>query len=174
MYLSKCDGRRRGHGDSLRIGFHIVRSIDRNHNQSNNKNNFSLSFHLASCITSIYASPSLTPEEEYTLLDGYAFQLQSQGLWEWAVYVFLCVLSDKADAPSKWRTQRAKALVLQNYYEGNDSNAKKREFLENLGVSTDWFEEAACYRSFTSGDTYEYISHSLKLDADKASKVLES
>ena len=40
-------------------------------------------------------------------------------------------------------------------------------------MSTDWFEEAACYRSFTSGDTYEYISHSLKLDPDKASKVLE-
>ena len=140
---------------------------------TNDPNNFSLSFHLASCITSIYSSPSLTPEEEYTLLDGYAFQLQSQGLWEWAVYVFLCVLSDDAGSPSIWRTQRAKSLVLQNYCEGNGANAKKREFLENLGVSSDWFEEAACYRSFTSGDTFGYVSHSLNLDADKASKVLE-
>jgi len=136
-------------------------------------NNFSLSFHLASCITSIYNSPSLSPEEEYTLLDGYAFQLQSIGLWEWAVYVFLCVLSGGKGAPSMWRVQRAKSLVLQNYFEDDSANAKKRKFLEKLGLPSEWFEEASCYRSFTSGDTYGYIAHSLNLDADKASKILE-
>jgi len=136
-------------------------------------NNFSLSFHLASCITSIYESPSLSPEEEYTLLDGYAFQLQSFGLWEWAAYVFLCVLSNGKDAPSMWRVQHAKSLVLQNYFEDDSVNAKKRKFLEKLGLSSDWFEEASCYRSVSTGDTFGYIAHSLNLDPDKASKVLE-
>jgi nuclear pore complex protein Nup98-Nup96 len=136
-------------------------------------NNFSLSFHLTSCITSIYASPSLSPEEEYTLLDGYAFQLQSLGLWEWAAYVFLCVLSDTTHATSMWRIERAKSLVLQNYFDDDNVNAKKRQFLEKLGLPSDWFEEASCYRSFTTGDTYGYIAHSLNLDPEKAAKVLE-
>ena len=140
---------------------------------TNDPSNFSLSFHLVSCITSIYSSPSLSPEEEYTLLDGYAFQLQSQGLWEWAVYVFLCVLSDRTDGPSLWRIQHTKSLVLQNYFEDDNVNAKKRKFLEKLGLPSDWFEEASCYRSFIAGDTYGYIAHSLNLDPEKASKVLE-
>jgi len=136
-------------------------------------NNFSLSFHLTSCITSIYASPSLSPEEEYTLLDGYAFQLQSLGLWEWAVYVFLCVLSDTARATSMWRIQRAKSLVLQNYFDDDNANAKKRLFLEKLGLPSNWFEEASCYRSFSTGDTFGYIAHNLNLDPEKATKILE-
>jgi len=136
-------------------------------------NNFSLSFHLTSCITSIYASPSLSPEEEHTLLDGYAFQLQSLGLWEWAVYVFLCVLSDTTHATSMWRIERAKSLVLQNYFDDDNVNAKKRQFLEKLGLPSAWFEEASCYRSFTTGDTFGYIAHSLSLDPEKATKVLE-
>lgn len=135
-------------------------------------NNFSLSFHLASCITSLYASPTLSLEEECTLLDGYAFQLQTVGLWEWAVYVFLCVLCDKTHATSTWRIQRAKSLVLQNYFE-DDSHTKKRLFLEKLGLPSDWFEEALCYRSLTTGDTFGYIRHSLNLDPEKAIKVLE-
>jgi len=121
----------------------------------------------------MYQSPSLNPEEEYTLLDGYAFQLQSLGLWQWAVYVFLCVLSDKTRVASSWRIQRAKSLVLQNYCDGNGENAKKRLFLENLGLPSGWFEEALCYRSFTTGDTFGYIAHNLSLDADEATKVLE-
>jgi len=140
---------------------------------TNDPNNFSLSFHLASCISSIYASPSLTPEEEYTLLDGYAFQLQSLGLWQWSVYVFLCVLTDSTNETSAWRIQRAKSLVLQYYFDDNNANTKKRQFLEKLGLPSEWFDEASCYRSFSNGDTYGYIAHSLNLDPDKASKVLE-
>jgi len=137
-------------------------------------NNFSLSFHLTSCITSIYSSPSLSLEEEHTLLDGYAFQLVSQGLWEWAVYIFLCILCNRKVAPSRmWRIQRAKSLVLQSYSEDNAANIEKRKFLEKLGLPSEWFEEAASYRSFAAGDTYKYIAHSLNLDPEKASKVLE-
>lgn len=135
-------------------------------------NNFSLSFHLASCITSVYESPSLNPEEECMLLDGYAFQLQSRGLWEWAVYVFLCVLRNTTQS-SLWRIQRAKSLVLQNYFDGDDVNSEKRQFLEKLGLPSDWFEEASSYRSLTTGDAFGYIAHNLNLDSEKATKVLE-
>ena len=136
-------------------------------------NNYSLSFHLTSCITSIYATPSFSLEAEHTLLDGYAFQLQSLGLWEWAVYIFLCVLSDTTNASPTWRIQRAKSLVLQNYFDDDNVNSKKRKFLEKLGLPSNWFDEAACYRSFSTGDTFGYIAHSLNLDPEKASKVLE-
>jgi len=134
--------------------------------------NFSLSFHLTSCITAMFDSPSLNPEEENAILDGYAFQLQSLGLWQWAVYVILCVLSDKIPGPSFWRVQRAKSLVLQNYND-DDDNLKHRDFLQDLGVPFSWFEEALCYRSSTTGNTFAYINHNLNLDVDKAIKVLE-
>jgi nuclear pore complex protein Nup98-Nup96 len=141
---------------------------------TNDPNNFSLSFHLVSCITSVYEYPSLSAVEEYTLLDGYAFQLQSLGLWEWAVYVFLCVLCDTTQTTtSMWRIQHAKSVVLQNYDDDDDKNANKRNFLEQLGVPSHWFEEAACYRSFTRGDTFGYIQHSIGLDPEKATNVLE-
>ena len=136
--------------------------------------NFSLSFHLTSCITAMYRSPSLTPEEEYTILDGYAFQLQSLGLWEWAVYVFLCVLSGgESSLSSSWRIQHAKSLVLQNFNNDDESN-KKRLFLEKgLEVPSDWFEEAMCYRSNATGDVLGYITHQFKLDEVKGTKVIE-
>ena len=135
--------------------------------------NFSLSFHLASCISATYTSVSLSPEEEFTLLDGYAFQLQSIGRWEWAVYVILCVLSHTKHESYMWRIQRAKALVLQNFVIDDSVNAEKRQFLEKLGLPSQWFEEAASYRSLTSGDTYGYITHSVHLDPEKATKILE-
>ena len=135
--------------------------------------NFSLSFHLASCITSIYATPSLSNEDEHTLLDGYAFQLQSYGLWEWAVYVFLCVLSNAAHGTMTWRIQRAKSLVLQNYVEDDGVNAKKRQFLEKVGLPSEWFDEASSYRSLSVGDTFGHIAHSLSLDPEKGVGVLE-
>lgn len=136
-------------------------------------NNFSLSFHLASCVTSIYATPSLSTEDEHTLLDGYAFQLQSYGLWEWAAYVFLCVLSKTTHGTTAWRIQRAKSLVLQNYFDDEGVNKKKREFLEKVGLPSEWFDEASSYRSLNMGDTFRYIAHSLSLDPEKAVGVLE-
>eukprot|EP00536_Pseudo-nitzschia_multiseries_P003763 jgi/Psemu1/64310/estExt_Genemark1.C_590048 len=140
---------------------------------TDDRNNFSLSFHLTSCITSIFEAASLTPEQECTLLDGYAFQLQSRGLWEWAVYVFLCVLSGIDSVPSTWRIQRAKDLILQNYCDGRDNNAMKRQFLENLGLPYHWFEEALSYRSRISGDDFGYIEHKLNVDITEGTKILE-
>merc|ERR1712238_212204 len=136
--------------------------------------NFSLSFHLTSCITAMYSSNSifLTPEEEYTIIDGYAFQLQSLGLWEWAVYVFLCVLSGESSLSSSWRSQHAKSLILQNFNK-DDESAKKRFFLESLEVPSDWFEEALCYRSNTTSDVLGYITHSFQLDKVKGTKFIE-
>merc|ERR1712238_626268 len=134
--------------------------------------NFSLSFHLTSCISAMYSSNSifLTPEEEYTIIDGYAFQLQSLGLWEWAIYVFLCVLSGESSLSSSWRSQHAKSLILQNFNK-DDESAKKRFFLESLEVPSDWFEEALCYRSNTTGDVLGYITHSFQLDKFKFWRV---
>mmetsp|Transcript_1465 Transcript_1465/g.1626 ORF Transcript_1465/g.1626 Transcript_1465/m.1626 type:complete len:1759 (-) Transcript_1465:394-5670(-) len=136
--------------------------------------NFSLSFHLTSCISAMYSSNSifLTPEEEYTIIDGYAFQLQSLGLWEWAVYVFLCVLSGESSLSSSWRSQHAKSLILQNFNK-DDESAKKRFFLESLEVPSDWFEEALCYRLNTTGDVLGYITHSFQLDKVKGTKFIE-
>jgi len=142
---------------------------------SQDSKNFSLSFHLTSCINAMYRSNSifLTPEEEYAIIDGYAFQLQSLGLWEWAVYVFLCVLSGESSFSSSWRTQHAKSLVLQNFNK-DDESAKKRFFLETyLEVPSDWFEEALCYRLNTTGDVLGYITHRFKLDEVKGAKVIE-
>mmetsp|Transcript_1191 Transcript_1191/g.2551 ORF Transcript_1191/g.2551 Transcript_1191/m.2551 type:complete len:1749 (+) Transcript_1191:347-5593(+) len=140
---------------------------------TDDRNNFSLSFHLTSCITSIFKAASLTPEQECTLLDGYAYQLQSHGLWEWAVYVLLCVLSDSNSVKPAWRVQRAKDLILQNYCDGGDKNAKKRDFLENLGLPFHWFEEALSYRCRMTGDDFGYIEHKLNADINEGTKVLE-
>jgi len=137
------------------------------------RNNFSLSFHLTSCITSIYESASLTSEQECTLLDGYAYQLQSRGLWEWAIYVFLCVLSDNTNLVSTWRIKRAKDLVLQSYCDNCDENAEKRHFLENLGLPFHWFEEALSYRSLGTGNDFGYIEHKLNVDINEGTQVLE-
>lgn len=137
------------------------------------RNNFSLSFHLASCVTSVYESVPLTAEEECTLLDSYAYQLQTLGLWEWAVYIFLCVLSKKTDVPSMWRCQRVKSLLLQNYFHDNDVNAKKREFLVTLGLPSSWFEEALSYRYLTMGNVFGYITHKVNLSFDDGTKALE-
>lgn len=134
--------------------------------------NFSLSFHLTSCITAMYRSPVLSQLEEHTILDGYAFLLQSIGLWEWGVYVFLCVLSTPAGELS-WRVQRAKSLVLQNFNSGEESLEKGKFLKEHLGLPISWFEEALCYRSLNSGEVLEYISNKFKLDKKEGLKVVE-
>jgi hypothetical protein len=89
----------------------------------------------------MYRSPVLSQLEEHTILDGYAFLLQSIGLWEWGVYVFLCVLSAPAGELS-WRVQRAKSLVLQNFNSGKESLEKGKFLKEHLDLPISWFEEA--------------------------------
>lgn len=120
----------------------------------------------------MYRSSSLTPLEEHTIIDGYAFLLLSLGLWEWAVYVFLCVLSAPG-RESSCRIQRAKSLVLQNFNRNKESLEKGKFLMETLCLPQAWFQEARAHRALNSGDALEYITYKLKLDEQEGIKVIE-
>ncbi len=131
---------------------------------------FSLSFHLAAAISAIGCSAPLSQVEEMTLIHGYAAQLLAAGMWEWAVYVLMCRLGQVSQSVSRWKQQRAKDLVLQNY---RSVTIDRRTFLENVGVPSVWFDEALALQCATNGDAVGYLSYMVKVDPDEACASLE-
>lgn len=132
---------------------------------------FSLAFHLAAAISAIGCSMPLSEVEEQILIDGYAAQLAAAGQWEWAVYTLMCRFGQTSDVVTRWKRNRAKTMVLQNYR--RNSNAQ-RGFLESFGVPCVWFDEALALQCATNGDVFGYLSHLVKVNADDACASLET
>lgn len=132
---------------------------------------FSLSFHLAAAISAMGGSSPLSVVEEQNLIDGYAAQLTTQGHWEWAVYVSLCILC--SPQPSAWKAKKAKSLVIQNFKETSSEEVTRRRFLEGVGVPSAWFEEALALRCATNGDSYGYLNHMVQVSTDETCTTLE-
>ncbi|KAL3914667.1 MAG: hypothetical protein SGARI_000004 [Bacillariaceae sp.] len=121
---------------------------------------FSLAFHLASAISGMRGQPRLALEEEESLIDGLKAQLLAMGVWEWSVYVSLCVLNPQNLTSSQisWRLKQAKSLVIQNYQEGDTG---KSEFLKSIGVPTEWLSQALAYRNKANGDVLGFLRHTI-------------
>ena len=80
--------------------------------------------------------------------------------------------TSKSDS-DRWRKTRAKSLVLQNFRDDSPLSADKRGFLRELGVPSEWFDEALALRCAVSGDAFGYIKHMAAFDPSEACKSLE-
>jgi nuclear pore complex protein Nup98-Nup96 len=136
-----------------------------------------LSFHLVCAISSLARNLSgpfaLSPFEAEYIMDGYETQLTMQGAWEWAVFVSLCRIGEGAPEIQRWKTKRAKNLVLRHYHDGDRQSELRRDFLERkVGVPSRWFEEALCYRAASNGDYIRCIEHANAFDAELGQAAL--
>lgn len=130
---------------------------------------FNLSFHLASAISAASSDHNgqfkLPAFEAEYIIDGYEAQLSMEGAWEWAVFVSLCHIGDGAPNIQHWKIKRAKNLVLRHYQSGDRRAQFRRDFLERkVGVPSQWFEEALCYRAAANGDVVKCIDHACAFD----------
>jgi len=139
------------------------------------RNDFSASFHLSAAISAMGLS-SLSPVEENLIVDSVGSQLISAGRWEWAVYSQLCSIGGVSitGALVESRKRRAKNIVIQFFDPSSDSLAAgRRTFLEDVGVPSEWFNEALSYRCAYSGDVFEYVNNTLSFSAESASAASE-
>ena len=87
------------------------------------------------------------------------------GLWQWALYVMLCVGTSENDESNAKRRgtyieKRTKDFFLRYFHGKNNNSSAIRSFLENeVGVPSIWFEEALATTSAYHGDAQGYIAH---------------
>lgn len=132
----------------------------------------SMTFHLSSIISPIGFCLELSEEEEASILDSFASQLEQDGCWKLAVYVSLCRLRSNRDYSSvvlhKMKT-KAQEIIYRNYVDENNHQMKNdRHFLEtDLNIPTIWFEKALCLAAVKKMDANSLIRHSSPLDGLK-------
>jgi nuclear pore complex protein Nup98-Nup96 len=124
---------------------------------------FQRSYHLALAISAAVDVPTcLSAFEAEYIADGCAMQLVLHGFWDWAVFVLLCVMETESPELFRWKTYRAKELVLRYF---NHQDSSRRDFLERqVGVPPLWFEEALCFRAASHGDIMGCAKHAEKFD----------
>ena len=132
---------------------------------------FSMSFHLASAAYVANANAVLLPLEAEYVKNGYETQLISDGKWEWAVFVSLCVMSDISDDQKRRCLQRAQSYVLRFF---DASNEAARFFLETrVHIPPSWFTEALAYRFSNSNDCYSFVNRAISFDHAAALSLME-
>ena len=122
---------------------------------------FSASFHLGAALTALTGS-SLNPHQEDLIVDGVTSQLIGEGFWEWAVYASLCFIGSGtiSDSSVIARRLRAKNIISRFYSPSVDPpSGSRRSFLQNIGVPSQWFEEAASSRCAFEGDIFGMASN---------------
>jgi nuclear pore complex protein Nup98-Nup96 len=124
---------------------------------------FQRSYHLALAISAAVDVPTcLSASEAEYIADGFAMQLVQQGLWDWAVFVLLCAMETESPDLFRWKTYRAKEVVLRYY---NYHESSRRDFLEQqVGVPPQWFEEALFFRASSQGDIAGCAKHAERFD----------
>lgn len=142
------------------------------------KHDFTLAFHLASCVSALCVAGSMSSDEEAHLIDGYCAQLCASGRWEWAVYICLCSLNPNPGTASSsstdWKRSKAKDLVLRNFHLKDPQSAPKRRFLErDVGVPKEWLFEALALRQVRRGDPFEYIGNLAAFSPARAAAVVD-
>jgi len=136
---------------------------------------FSASFHLAACMTSLTKS-SLTLNQEHTIIDAISSQLIMDGYWEWAVYATLSLIGNSKLTKSTVasRVMRARNVISMFYTSSNSYHTARRSFLENLGVPSEWFSAAVAYRSASEGAVFTHVEHLVHFDTLQAFKAVEN
>jgi len=122
---------------------------------------FSASFHLAASMTALSRS-KLNPHQEDLIVDAVSSQLISEGYWEWAIYASLCFIGSGSisEEATIARMLRAKHIVSRFYSPSTDPSAESRRlFLENIGISPEWFAEAYAYRCASEGDIFGMVNN---------------
>ena len=143
---------------------------------SPNALDLSTSFHLASVMSALGVCGDLSDQEEFFLLESYSSQLQSAGVWEWAVYVSLCCITSKPFSINIERKKRAAMEIICKFYtsENNRDAKKRRSFLENeVGVPTAWFEMALSTSAIQKFEVNKCIEHSASTSTSQALKIYE-
>jgi len=139
------------------------------------QHDFSLPFHLLSAIsaTKLDRSSALSEREVEFVLDGFEALLTSENLWEWSVFVALCQIGPGTQPTERIKVQRAKNLILRHFHADDPRSDARRDFLERLlGLPSEWFEEALCYRAAVSNDAQACTSHALGFDAELGNRLL--
>ena len=136
---------------------------------------YSASYHIAACFSALTSS-SLTLNQEDLVIDAISSQLIMRGVWEWAVYATLSVISNKI--PSSVvaaRRIRARDMIYRLYSPSHDSKAgARRSFLESLGVPSEWFSAATAYRSAHDGDVRICVENLVHFSVSEALSAIES
>lgn len=137
----------------------------------------SRSYHLAAILSAIEVCHELSEDDEITLIDTYAFQLQLLGSWEWAVYVCLCRLKTTPLSSLMVEAKKRMALeIIRKHYVSNTDSTlqEKRSFLENeVGVPTTWFEDALKSFAVVNFDIKSYLAHGLQVSKEETLHVYE-
>jgi len=131
---------------------------------------FSVSFHFAAVLSALGCVPLMPLPKQESLIDSYCAQLVSVGLWEWAVYVSLCVFDGIPD-PNTFgaaRVQKAKRLVTQHYNVIHPTSCSRRSFLEEVGIPSIWFDEVLAGRCAFKGDSIGHVNHLMRCSFEDA------
>uniref|UniRef100_A0A7S3QAT4 Peptidase S59 domain-containing protein n=1 Tax=Chaetoceros debilis TaxID=122233 RepID=A0A7S3QAT4_9STRA len=124
----------------------------------------SMSFHMAALLSSRGICGNLTDAEECEMLNSFASQLLSSGMWEWAVYVSLCCFnaSGLSDQLILAKEKMAKDIVLKHYSSDSKECQRRRSFLEDkVGIPSSWFEMALSNRAIYDGNAEAFFKHSI-------------
>lgn len=89
---------------------------------------------------------------------------------QWAVYISLFKINDSTPISEN---SMAKSLVLQLYRDDIHSYQQQREFLEGVGIPSEWFEEALAIRCLSQGLEYDYFSHMVRVSPDAVRSTIE-
>lgn len=135
---------------------------------------FSTSFHLSAVLSVLGLWKPLTPIEEARLVDGFVAQLVSCGLWQWAIYVVLCVQGQRKSgklysSELAVRQHKAKQLLFA-FFQGK----QHYEFLKlKVGIPQWWFDEVLSARSVYRGNAYGYVQHLSQFSMENAMEAFE-
>jgi hypothetical protein len=134
--------------------------------------NYDFAFHLASLMHALGCAPPLTTLEWTKVKDAFCAQLVTAGLWQWAVYVWLC--SGANGTPEPTSVQAAKDLVLRHYT--SFTSPIIRVFLaDRLKVPLRWMEEALTTRAGYDGNAVAHVTGLMSLgDMDTAALATET
>lgn len=140
------------------------------------RHDYSASFHLSSTLSSL-SNSTMGFYKDTLVVDSVSSQLVTMGSWEWAVYATLCIIGDqKVSAPfAHARSLQAKNIVMRNFSPSTDPLAEqRREFLENMGIPSVWFNEAYAYRCANDGDLVGYVENINRVSMQEALITLET
>ena len=136
---------------------------------------YSASFHLSATMSAV-SNGTLSTYQEDLVVDSVSSQLISEGYWEWAVYVALCVIGDGAvsESVAYAKRLRAKNIIMKHFSPSSDTSAgKRRAFLEKVGIPSEWFHEAYAYRCANEGHVFGYIENLMRVSVKTTLVALE-
>ena len=156
----KCAGE-----DTLQdVCYHLLRLYcDRSHSLSSLLNpatitpdplDYRISWHLQQILQSLHYK-HLTEYQHAALCSSFAAQLETVGLWHWALFVLLHIPEHTQ------REAAAKALLMRHATLTDDEEQEEREkfITQKLRVPSQWIYHAKVARHFTILPSFSYSSN---------------